>query len=133
MSWNSGVIGIAEENRHLTDRVVALLDQMRARVCNEIVEQYAVSAVLGRSTTLLSAEAYVRHYWERPAKSDYDHAIHGFFRRRLMRRRDLLAMGEAALALVEGEIPARPAEPTGLPHRALAKLGRTLDAHVLGV
>jgi hypothetical protein len=139
VSWNSGVIGIAEENRHLTDRIVALLDQMRARVRNEVVEQYAVSAVLGRYTTLRPAEAYVRHYWERPAKSDYDHAIHGFLRRQLLwnwssrRRRDLAVMGEAALALVEGDVPPRPAAPTRLPLRALAKLGRTLDAHVLGV
>jgi hypothetical protein len=89
--------------------------------------------VLAASTTLLPAEAYIHHYWERPAKSDYDHAIHRFLRWRRLSGGDLGAMGEAALALVEGEIPARPAAPTSLPARALAKLGRAVDARVLGV
>jgi hypothetical protein len=133
MSWNSGVIGIAASNRGLVDHAVALVDQMRARVQNEIVEQYAFSAILGAHTTLVPAESAVRHYWERPVKSDYDHAIHAFLRRRFLQRGDLASLGHAALELASERVPVRPKPPTSLPLRALSKLARALDAHVLGV
>lgn len=77
--WNSGVVGIAYENRHLVEDASNLIDQILPVSKIFTAEQFAIGYVLQNKTQIKPAEAYVFHYWPEDLKLAYNHFIKDFF------------------------------------------------------
>jgi hypothetical protein len=63
--WNSGVVGIAPEDRDLLAPSLALVDELYGRYEKHNMEQLALSYVLARRLRLVPADDVVCHYWGR--------------------------------------------------------------------
>lgn len=73
--WNAGVIGLDPAQFPLVQRWIAFVDEVYPRYRHGLVEQYAVSLILQRSSALAACDDLVFHYWFQ--KDDHDAAIRG--------------------------------------------------------
>jgi hypothetical protein len=71
--WNAGVIGLHPAQFPLVERWIAFVDEVYPRHPHGLVEQYAVSLILQRSSALAACDDVVFHYWFQ--KDDHDAAI----------------------------------------------------------
>lgn len=63
--WNSGVVGLAPEDRDLLAPSLALLDELYRRYRKHNMEQLALSYVLATRLELVASDDIVFHYWGR--------------------------------------------------------------------
>lgn len=77
--WNSGVVGLAPEDRDLLAPSLALLDELYRRYRKHNMEQLALSYVLATRLRLVPSDDIVFHYWGRAAA--FDAIAQEFFRR----------------------------------------------------
>lgn len=61
--WNAGVIGMSYKNGHLLNKVLSVTDQLYRSRPVHTAEQFAFSYILQNNTKLISAEEYIKHYW----------------------------------------------------------------------
>lgn len=61
--WNAGVLGIAQENLHWLDEVLALTDDLHAKFQKHVIEQLAFSYVLQNRGNIAAADLVIAHYW----------------------------------------------------------------------
>lgn len=76
--WNAGITGLSWENRHLTDDILSLTDQIFAIAPVFHTEQFAVSYMLQQETSVQSTEDYVEHYWSRATKTKFSYHFRVF-------------------------------------------------------
>ncbi len=62
--WNAGVVGLHPEHFAWLERVTDLLDALYPVSRMELVEQYAVGAVLQQRVALRPADDRIFHYWD---------------------------------------------------------------------
>jgi hypothetical protein len=93
--WNSGVVGIAPEDRDLLAPTLALVDELYGRYRKHNMEQLALSYVLAGRLQLVPADDVVYHYWGRGAAFDREAAR--FFA--MHEGSDLTTLAAAAFAL----------------------------------
>jgi hypothetical protein len=62
--WNSGVIGLEDSSLPWVDEALHLTDQLCQAVSLRTIEQFALGAVLSRSTRLGECDEIVYHYYE---------------------------------------------------------------------
>lgn len=92
--WNSGVIGLPANAKHLIADVLAACDEIYAATRSRITEQLAWTVVLSQAAELLPADAVVSHYWG--AKEEMMYRIVEFLRRnRRLSTADLAAAAYA--------------------------------------
>ena len=62
--WNSGVIGLEPTSRPWVDEALHLIDELCKAVSVRTIEQFALGAVLSRTTKLQESDEIVFHYYE---------------------------------------------------------------------
>jgi hypothetical protein len=93
--WNSGVVGVAEENKRLIPAVISVTDELFHRSDYHGVEQLAWAIVLGQVGEIVPADDIVYHYWF--AQEELTHRTVAFLRRN--GRRPLPELAARAYAL----------------------------------
>lgn len=94
--WNAGVIGMDPTNAGLVAEVLALSDALFDSIRDWYVEQYAFTAVLGRSLQLREASDIVYHYCHPVLKRAFERSF-----RRFNARWGSMPLGERATACME--------------------------------
>jgi hypothetical protein len=61
--WNSGVIGLNQNNRNLLDRVLDLSDTIFDQFKDRLSEQFAYSYVLQKNLEIIACDKAIFHYW----------------------------------------------------------------------
>jgi hypothetical protein len=61
--WNTGVIGLSSDNRHLVADVLELFDKLTDIKSIGLNEQFSFSLVLSRHTKIKATNSFIFHYW----------------------------------------------------------------------
>ncbi|MDE1461927.1 hypothetical protein [Spartinivicinus poritis] len=61
--WNSGVVGLSYDDRHLLDEALYVLDQVYDITKEYVTEQLAIGEVLSRNTKLSGCDDILAHYY----------------------------------------------------------------------
>ncbi|GAB3228049.1 hypothetical protein GCM10027346_12120 [Hymenobacter seoulensis] len=78
--WNSGVIGINNNNKNLLEDAVLLIDQIYNNYPAFHSEQFAIGYLLSKCTRLLESEDYIYHYFFGNKKQIINHHLNKFFK-----------------------------------------------------
>lgn len=74
--WNSGVVGIAPENKHVLTKAIEIFDELMAAGASfRTVEQFCVALALQQCSTIHPAEQSICHYWCSKSKAKITHYL----------------------------------------------------------